>query len=96
MGSSARLLPELEWIDGKTIGWVQHKYDLPEDTATLVNLARELRNDLAHNFFASIDKHSPEGRLKAAGKLLAYSRMFGAASQRIADLGPQHDPLTPS
>jgi hypothetical protein len=64
-GSSPPLLPRIERIDGKTIGWVEKRYPLPDDTAELVKLARELRNNLAHNFLEGIDKHTTEGRIKA-------------------------------
>jgi hypothetical protein len=96
MGSSPTVLPRMERIEGKTIGWVEHRYELPQDAKELVKLARELRNDLAHNFFEAIDKHSAEGRLRAAGKLLAYSRVFSAASRALADWRPEPDALTPS
>jgi hypothetical protein len=96
MGSSAKVLRDLERIDGMTIGAVQRKYKLPEDEEAIVTFARKLRNELTHDFFASIDKDSTEGRLKAAGRLLAYSRMFHAASQAICELGAALDrPTSP-
>lgn len=85
----------MQRIEGETIGWVERRYELPEDARALVELARELRNDLAHNFFDSIDKHSAAGRLSAAGKLLACSRVFNAASQAVAAWRPEPDALTP-
>jgi hypothetical protein len=95
MGSSPTVLPRIERIDGKTIGWVEKRYPLPDDTAELVKLARELRNDLAHNFLDGIDKCTTEGRIKAAGKLHAYSRIFCAAAQAVAQAPPDPDALTP-
>jgi hypothetical protein len=89
IGSSPTVLPHIRRIDGKTIGWVEQRYELPQDAKEIVKLARELRNDLAHNFFDSIDKNSAEGRLKVAGTLLAYSRVFAAASRPIADWRPE-------
>ena len=95
MGSSPSVLREMQRIDGRTIGWVEHEYTLPQDAKELVKLARELRNDLAHTFFDSIDKHSAEARLRAAVKLLAYSRVFSVASRAVADWRPEPDALTP-
>lgn len=90
MGSAPTVLPQMQRIDGKTIGWVEHRYELPQDAKELVNLARELRNDLAHNFFESIDKHSAAGRLRAAG-IARRSRLMDKFAALLMSRVPTHE-----
>ncbi|HEY6780798.1 MAG TPA: hypothetical protein VI111_07590 [Thermoleophilaceae bacterium] len=83
IGSASEVIPRIERIDAKPIGWVTQRYKLPQDAGDLIELARKVRNEMAHEFFASIDTHSNDGRSNAIGRLLAASQIFGAASQAI-------------
>jgi hypothetical protein len=60
MGSSSKVIPQIERIDGKTIGWVKKRYQLPEDAEGLIALGLKVRNEMAHEFFDSIATRPPK------------------------------------
>jgi hypothetical protein len=82
---SGEVFSRLERLEGRTIGWVQNQkhYDLPDDIRDLVTASRQVRNVLAHNYFATIDKHSVEGRRTAIAMLSFAIRLFGQTGQAL-------------
>jgi hypothetical protein len=82
---SGEVFARLERLEGRTIGWVQSqkRYKLPDDTRDLVTASRQVRNVLAHNYFATIDKDSVEGRRTAIAMASFAIRLFSTTAQAL-------------
>jgi hypothetical protein len=88
MGSSAHVIPRMRRVKTMTIRRILHepRYALPHDQRILVDFARFVRNELAHDFFSSISLSTRTGRLMAVGRLLAAGQIFVAAAQSVYEL----------
>ncbi len=80
---SSQPFARIDCLNGKTIGWIEKRYKMPEEAHELVVVARDVRNHLAHSFYASIDKHTVDGRRLAIATLLAAMNLFGATGRAV-------------
>jgi hypothetical protein len=88
MGSSAQVIPRIRRAKSMTIGRILHesRYALPDDPHALVDFARSVRNELAHDFFRSVSLSTATERRMAVGRLLAAGQLFGAATRSVYEL----------
>ncbi len=79
---------EIEHLFGRTIGYIQKRYDIPSEIADDLEEARKVRNYLAHDYFRHPEIHSDDPRVEqdAIEELDTFHDDLQALAERLDQL----------